>query len=125
MTKEIETLQTKFKRLRDLWNSETMHLFSVSEMAKHPAYLEIISMGKAVLPLIIEDMKYGKSGFWYYAIHVLTGSSPEIPSYARGKIHLLNLLYIAWYEEREDHRAKLKVMINIIVAERGLKIKTS
>lgn len=116
-TSEIETTETKFKRLRDLWVKETMHLSSMYAGTKHSAYKEIVSMGEEVLPLIIREMKHKKTGFWFYAICAITRAVPEIPKYARGKMGLVNLLYIAWYEDREEQRSLLRNIINTLEAE--------
>jgi len=43
-------LERKFLTLAGTWTRETAHLSSTRQMAEHPAYREIVSLGRPVVP---------------------------------------------------------------------------
>jgi hypothetical protein len=67
-----------FQALAAHWRKETRHLYSVSQMAMHPAYQRIIGMGEAVVPLILKEMQQ-HGGHWLWALHAITGEDPAPP----------------------------------------------
>lgn len=97
----------QFYGRRDLWQKETSHLSSVSQIVEHPAYREIVKMGKEVVPWIIDDIKFHGTTFWWHALREILKDGPIVPEYGRGKLRLINELWLAWYEyhfEREQDR---------------------
>jgi hypothetical protein len=46
------TLEARFRELARQWKEATLLLSSITEMATHPAYQQIIGMGRAALPWI-------------------------------------------------------------------------
>src|ERR1700722_17539736 len=56
-----ESLIQKFDRLAATWKQDTVFQSSFSKIATNTAYLEIIGMGKNVLPLIFFDLGRDKS----------------------------------------------------------------
>jgi hypothetical protein len=74
----------KFRTLRDLWYRETGMLSLIRQKALHPAYQQIIGMGREALPFIFDEMRKQK-GDWYWALESITDveerperhSSPE------------------------------------------------
>ncbi len=73
-----EDIPTRFSKLTEAWREETGGLSSPSQIAAHPAYQQIISMGRPVLPLIREELQ-ASGGHWYVALHAITGDSPVPP----------------------------------------------
>ena len=108
----------RFKLLRDIWLEETKYLSSATMIVQHRAYQDIIDMGPKVLPYIIEDIRLNDTMHWYHAINEITGDCPEIPDYARGRLKLINQLYIAWYQDREEKRKRLWEAVRRIERER-------
>jgi hypothetical protein len=49
-------LERKFLTLADTWARETAHSSSTRQMADHPAYREIVSLGLPVVPLIFKEL---------------------------------------------------------------------
>ncbi len=70
-----ESIKDKFAVLVHRWRQETG--FSSSAQAKilHPAYQTIMTMGPAVLPLILENLEASR-GHWFWALHFISGENP-------------------------------------------------
>jgi hypothetical protein len=62
--------------------------------SEHPAYQEIISLGPAVVPLLLRDMEE-KHTHWFIALRKITGASP-IPKSAAGRIPLMVEAWPRW-----------------------------
>ena len=91
------SLNERFLRLADEWKSETARLSSPRAIAEHPAYQEIIAMGKPVLPLVFRDLK-SNGGWWYPALRTLTGANP-VPERAEGKPPRNDDAWLHWGQE--------------------------
>jgi hypothetical protein len=52
-----EMVEQRFRRLEAVWNAETGYLSSETEIVEHPAFQEIIGMGQAVVPLMLQDLE--------------------------------------------------------------------
>jgi hypothetical protein len=62
-----DNLETQFHKLAKTWKEETAYLSSVTTMANHPAYQEIIKMGWPVVPLILQELQR-KPDHWFWAL---------------------------------------------------------
>ncbi|MGC8561477.1 MAG: hypothetical protein ACP5O1_12475 [Phycisphaerae bacterium] len=69
-----------FDRDLEEWRSDTRFSSNLSALLSHPAYLRIIAMGHAVLPLILEDMQNG-GGHWFVALRAITREDPVPPEH--------------------------------------------
>src|SRR5688500_16403755 len=72
---QSEDLEELLQELAAQWRRETSHYSSQTQMANHPAYQQIISLGPAALPFIFRELA-GKRDFWYYALSAITGDNP-------------------------------------------------
>lgn len=88
------TLPDQFRRLSEKWRVETSFLSSSTAIAMHPAYQEIIGMGKEVLPMILEDLRR-TSDHWFWALKSITGADP-VPASDRGKIDEMKAAWLRW-----------------------------
>src|SRR5438128_6698242 len=61
----------QFHSLAQQWKDETAHLSNIAKKAMHPAYQEIIAMGKGVIPLLLAELKREPND-WFWALHALT-----------------------------------------------------
>jgi hypothetical protein len=52
-TGAAESTEPRFRRLEARWMAETAHLSSYTAIVGHPAFREIVSMGEAVVPLML------------------------------------------------------------------------
>jgi hypothetical protein len=93
-----ETMVQRFDRLADRWLDETAYLSSTDDTVAHPAFKEIVSMGEAVIPLILRRMEKGE-GHWFLALSRITGEKPYPPS-AAGKIEQIDQAWFAWAKAR-------------------------
>lgn len=74
VTKE-SPIEQRFRKLADQWRRETRHQSSASKMAMHPAYQQIIGMGREAIPLILRELKRA-GGHWLWALFAITGEDP-------------------------------------------------
>jgi hypothetical protein len=75
-------LEARFKRLADAWVAETAVLSSPTQTMAHPAFQEIVSMGEAVIPIVLRRMQEGK-GDWFLVLSRITGETPLPPRRGR------------------------------------------
>jgi hypothetical protein len=68
-------LERLFDGLVKRWREETGAYSSVTQMAMHPAYQRIITMGPAALPLIFRELER-RPGHWFWALRAITGENP-------------------------------------------------
>ena len=89
-------MKEKFDKLKAVWKQDTAHLSNITTITNHWAYLEIISLGKEVVPLMLEDLKTNGPEFWFWALTELTGYMPPIKHEDRGRIQLISDLWVQW-----------------------------
>ena len=93
-----ESLEVRFRRLADIWRTETAYVSSSSELVAHPAFQEIVSMGPAVIPLLLRELANG-TGHWHRALKRITGIDPVLPT-DRGKIDKAAEAWLRWGKEQ-------------------------
>ena len=89
--------QMKFYRLKSQWEAETAFLPSISDIAMHPAYQQIIGLGSVAVPLILQEMKK-EPGHWFWALKSITGEDPVPPGH-RGRINAMTEDWLLWGKE--------------------------
>ena len=67
-------------------------------MATHPAYQQIIGMGKEAIPLILEELQR-EEDHWFWALKAITGEDP-VPGKDWGKIQAMRAAWLAWGRSR-------------------------
>lgn len=85
---------TRFYELKNKWEEDTAILSSVTEIAMHPAYQQIIGMGQDAIPLILAEMKK-KPGHWFWALKSITGNDP-VPPEQRGRVKKMTEAWLNW-----------------------------
>ena len=68
-------IKQRFRTLADQWRKETRYLSSATKKIMHPAYQQIIGMGRDALPLIMEELRRTR-GHWLWALFAITGEDP-------------------------------------------------
>ncbi len=91
-------IDKKFKKLAEEWEKDTMILSSIHAIISHPAYLQIIAMGKDALPLIFKELKQ-RPGLWFWALEAITGENPVRES-EEGNVRLMIDAWLRWAGER-------------------------
>ena len=92
-----ETVEERFRRLASAWRAGTAHLSSTSRILGHPAFQEILGMGKAVVPFMLRDLEE-KPRLWVWALPEITGVDP-VPESARGDIARMSEAWLRWGQE--------------------------
>jgi hypothetical protein len=80
----ITSIEEKFHRLAAVWKSERGPTSSITAIATHPAYQQIIGMGPAVVPLILRELER-ELDHWFWALKAMIGTDP-VPPESRGKL---------------------------------------
>lgn len=93
-----ENLQFRFERLYREWKNDTKFMSSASDKAMHPAYQQVIGMGKEALPLIFNKLKKSPD-HWFWALQSITGVNP-IPLDKRGNVPEMAKIWVSWGQEQ-------------------------
>lgn len=87
-------LAYRFSRLASRWKSDTRVLSSLRQITAHPCYAQVINMGWAAVPLILNDLQKEPAP-WFGALKTITGCDP-VPVRSRGKLREMAAIWIAW-----------------------------
>jgi hypothetical protein len=87
-------VERKFSALAEEWRNATMLSSSSTDRLSHPAYLKIIGMGPAAIPLILRELEQ-HGGHWFLALRSITDADPVQPEDA-GKIKTMAEAWIRW-----------------------------
>lgn len=85
----------KFLRLAKSWKQATRFFGSVDDKVMHPLYQQIIGMGEAAVPLIIEDLKTNGPKDWFWALTAITGENP-ISEKIAGDMQSMTEAWLRW-----------------------------
>ena len=91
---EIDADRTRFQTLAHQWKRETAHLSNIGKKALHPAYQEIIGMGKSAVPLLLAELRREPDD-WFWALHAITGAQP-VPAENRGDVKAMADAWLQW-----------------------------
>jgi hypothetical protein len=92
-----ETLEQRFKRLASTWQAETAYTSSSTEMFEHPAYQEIIGMGRQAVPLLLRELER-EPDHWFWALRTITGANP-VPARDGGNLARMAECWLRWGRE--------------------------
>ena len=93
-----KSLQEKFNTLTTQFIQDTAGMSSTVEMAKHPAYQEIINIGEPIVPLLLKDLQQNPL-YWLAALRQITQENPVKPE-QRGKIKQMAEAWLNWGKEK-------------------------
>jgi len=88
----------RFHRLKEMWKNETAFYSSVTQIAMHPAYQQIIGMGVTAISFILREMA-AKPDQWFWALKSITGEDPVSPE-CRGNVKEMSKAWLKWGRER-------------------------
>jgi hypothetical protein len=95
---DSSSVQGRFRELVAQWKQATAFSSSFTEIATHPAYQQIIGMGKEALPLILDELRR-EPDQWFWALKAITGEDPVIPS-DRGNLERMSAAWLNWAQRR-------------------------
>ena len=98
----LDSLETEFIRLKNIWIEETQFQSSMDKIINHPAYQAIIALGKDVVPLIIKDLEADPK-HWGPALFAITGANP-VPKEHAGRIKMIAQDWIQWAKDNGYYR---------------------
>lgn len=90
----------KFTLYKKEWLKETAYHSNPNIITDNKNYKEIIKLGKAVIPLILEDIRKKNTIFWWDALDRLTDVYIFIPEEHRGNVTEINKIYLEELEKR-------------------------
>jgi len=91
-------VRKKFVALANRWHDETDYLSSPSRITDNDTYLKIISMGRAIIPLILQDLQE-RGGNWYRALRILSDTDPVSPD-VRGEVPKMKEAWLGWGRDK-------------------------
>ncbi len=95
---DAPTLAIRFQQLVRTWKKAVAFCSSTTEQATHPAYQQIIGMGREAIPLIVAELKR-EPDHWFWALKAITGEDP-VPVSGRGKLDKMTAAWLRWAEDR-------------------------
>lgn len=94
----VRSVEEEFIELANQWHDETDLLSSPSRITGSDTYLKIISMGRRIIPLILEDLKE-RGGNWYRALRIISDDDP-VSVEARGNVEQMKQAWLQWGRAR-------------------------
>ena len=90
-------LEERFLELAAQWRTDTRFLSSMTQMALHPAYQQILGMGPQVVPLLLRELDRNPD-HWFWALTAITGADPIKPE-DRGHLRKMSEAWLQWGRE--------------------------
>jgi hypothetical protein len=88
----------RFHRLAAEWKEQSHFLSNSAQMAMLKPYQQIIGMGPAVVPLILDELRR-EPDQWFWALESITEQNP-VPPEAMGKVRLMAQRWVTWGERQ-------------------------
>lgn len=92
-----DALAQRFHGLATEWRKECAHLSSIREMVLHPAYQQIVGMGRVALPYILAELER-QPDHWFWALRAITQEDPVPPAH-RGNVAQMARDWLRWARE--------------------------
>ena len=89
-------VEKKFRGLVAAWKTARSESVSssLSEIFAHPAYRQIIAMGRPAVPLLLAELQR-EPDWWFAALKEITGADP-VPPASRGKLPEMTSAWLNW-----------------------------
>lgn len=96
--------EKRFAHLVAKWKEDTLLSSDVQDMISHPAYLEIVAMGRSALPLLLKEMATAPD-HWSPALVGISGENP-VPAEACGDLTAIAKAWETWGRQVVSHDSK-------------------
>ncbi len=93
-----QQVEETFRHLAERWRTETMFQSSPTAKFMHPLYLQIIGMGRDIVPLLLREVQE-ESGQWFLALRSITREDPVKPEEA-GQVRKMAESWLCWAREQ-------------------------
>ena len=90
----VTALEAQFNKLAAKWKEETGVFGTTYQKIINDAYLDIIALGKDVVPFILKDLENGPA-HWHTALKALTKENP-VPDEDLNKSKKIRESWLAW-----------------------------
>src|SRR5439155_22227751 len=94
LRQEDERDHDRFRQLAARWKAERPPHSSSSRLTDHPAYREIIALGRRAIPWLLAELER-EPDHWFSALKQLAGADPVRPEH-RGNIEAMAADWIGW-----------------------------
>lgn len=84
----------RFRQLAAQWKEQSRHLSNAAQMAMLKPYQQIIGMGEAAVPLILEELQR-EPDQWFWALEAITQEDP-VPPESAGKVRAMAEAWVQW-----------------------------
>ena len=74
-----ESAEQKLRRLEALWLTDTEFLSDARRIIDHPAFRQIVLLGREVVPVLLRDLQ-AKPSLLVWALPEMTGANPVPPA---------------------------------------------
>ena len=91
--------EKRFRQLAGRWRAETGHHSSLDKIVGNSAYKEIVRMGWAAVPLLLDELAGPEPDLWGPALSAITGAQP-VPQEAAGRLDEIAGAWIRWARDR-------------------------
>ena len=98
ITRQSRTISRQFYELAETWRQERGATSSLTKLILHPAYQRIISLGNAVVPLILKELER-RPDYWFSALAAITGANP-VKAEQRGNLRQMTQAWLEWGKEQ-------------------------
>lgn len=98
ISRQRQSVAERFRELVGIWKAGTAPLSSATEMATHPAYQQIIGLGRDAVPLLLRELQR-EPDHWFWALKAITGVDPVEPR-QRGQIREMAEVWLRWAREQ-------------------------
>lgn len=88
----------EFQQLAAIWKDETRLASSVTDIVFNRHYLQIIGMGKAVIPYILQNLQK-EPNHWFHALRSVTRENP-VPPEDRGDMQAMANAWLSWGKDK-------------------------
>src|SRR5262245_44256352 len=98
LRQEDERAEEQFRQLVARWKAERLPYSSSTRLTDHPAYHEIIALGRRAVPWLLAELGR-EPDHWFRALKQLTGADPVPPEH-RGNIDAMANDWVAWGRQK-------------------------
>ena len=90
-----QPIEQRFRFLVEVWQSERPPSSFLRDLVAHPAYQQIIGLGRPAVALLLKELETNPD-WWFYALGMITGARPHIPEENAGRLDDIAKIWLEW-----------------------------